>query len=233
MSAKSPIILALDTQDIDTAKNWISATNSSISIYKIGLEFFLKFGTKGLNDLKSSGEFQVFLDLKLHDIPNTVAGAVSSVKDSGPKFLTVHASGGTEMIRAASSAAPEVSITAVTILTSLSDEDVSGIGYAKGAKESAIRLALLAKNSGARSIVCSPFEAREIRNAVGPEIEIITPGVRPAGEDQGDQKRVMNPVEAIAEGANYLVIGRPITDLAKISLTQMSDGAARILDSLK
>ncbi|CAB4744971.1 unannotated protein [freshwater metagenome] len=233
MSANSPIILALDTKDLDTAKSWISATNASISVYKVGLEFFLKFGAVGLRELKSSGDFQVFLDLKLHDIPNTVAGAVASVKDLGPKFLTVHASGGSEMIRSASDAAPEVSITAVTILTSLSDENVSEIGFAKGAKESAIKLAILAKNSGARSIVCSPFEANEVRNVVGPEIEIITPGVRPSGGDFGDQKRVMSPVEAIAAGANYLVIGRPITDLAKISPSEMSDGAARILDSLK
>jgi orotidine-5'-phosphate decarboxylase len=233
MSANSPIILALDTKDLDTAKSWISATNGSIAVYKVGLEFFLKFGAEGLRELRSSGDFQVFLDLKLHDIPNTVAGAVASVKDLGPKFLTVHASGGNEMVRAASAAAPDVSITAVTILTSLSDEDVSKIGYAKGAKESAIGLALLAKNSGARSIVCSPFEANEIRSAVGRDIEIITPGVRPTGGDAGDQKRVMSPIEAISAGANYLVIGRPITDLAKISLAEMSDGAARILDSLK
>lgn len=233
MSANSPIILALDTKDLDTAKNWISATNNSISIYKVGLEFFLKFGATGLNQLKSAGDFQVFLDLKLHDIPNTVAGAVVSVRDLGPKFLTVHASGGCEMIRAASIAAPEVSITAVTILTSLSDKDVSEIGFAKGAKESAIDLAVMSKNSGASSIVCSPFEASEIRSAVGPDIEIITPGVRLAGENHGDQKRVMSPGEAMAAGANYLVIGRPITDLAKISLAHMSAGAAKVLDSLK
>ena len=233
MRSSSPIILALDTKDLDTAKSWISATNGSISIYKVGLEFFLKFGADGLRELKSAGDFQVFLDLKLHDIPNTVAGAVASVKDLAPKFLTVHASGGGDMIKAASEIAPKISITAVTILTSLSDEDVSEIGYAKGANESAIRLALLAKKSGARSIVCSPFEASEIRSAVGGEIEIITPGVRPTGGDMGDQKRVMSPTEAISAGANYLVIGRPITDLAKISLVEMSEGAARILDSLK
>lgn len=232
MSSKSPIILALDTKDMDTAKSWISATNAAVSVYKVGLEFFLKFGAEGLRELKSAGDFQVFLDLKLHDIPNTVAGAVSSVRDLGPKFLTVHASGGGEMIKAASEIAPEISITAVTILTSLSDEDVLEIGYAKGANESAIGLALLAKKNGARSIVCSPFEASEIRSAVGSDIEIITPGVRPTGGELGDQKRVMSPVEAIAAGANFLVIGRPITDLAKISLAHMSEGASRILDSL-
>jgi len=231
--SNSPIILALDTKDLETAKSWIAATNSSISIYKVGLEFFLKFGAAGLLELRSQGDFQLFLDLKLHDIPNTVAGAVASVRDISPKFLTVHASGGGEMIKAASESAPEVSITAVTILTSLTDSNVLEIGFKNSAKESAISLAKLAKLNGARSIVCSPFEASAIREAVGNDIEIITPGVRPVGGDLGDQKRVMTPKEAIAAGANYLVIGRPITDLAKISLDEMSRGAAGILESIK
>ncbi|MGI9131340.1 MAG: orotidine-5'-phosphate decarboxylase [Candidatus Nanopelagicaceae bacterium] len=229
---KSPIILALDTKDLDTAKSWISATNNSISIYKVGLEFFLKFGAAGLQELRSHGDFEVFLDLKLHDIPNTVAGAVASVRDLFPKFLTVHASGGGEMIRAASESGPRISITAVTILTSLTDADTSEIGYAKSAEDSAINLAQLAARNGARSIVCSPFEARSIREVVDTSVEIITPGVRPKGGDLGDQKRVMTPQEAIAAGANYLVIGRPITDLAKESIALMSQGAARILESL-
>jgi len=228
----SPIILALDTKDLATAKSWIGATNESISVYKVGLEFFLKFGAAGLNELNSAGDFQVFLDLKLHDIPNTVAGAVSSVAHLRPKFLTVHASGGAAMIQAASNAAPEISITAVTVLTSLGESDVKEIGFAASAQETATKLALLASSNGARSIVCSPFEASEIRKAVGSNLEIITPGVRPIGGELGDQKRVMTPSEAISAGANYLVIGRPITDLAKISLTAMSEGAAKILDSL-
>jgi orotidine-5'-phosphate decarboxylase len=229
---KSPIILALDTKDLDTAKKWIEATNSSIEIYKVGLEFFLQFGFRGLQELTSAGDFEVFLDLKLHDIPNTVAGAVASVAHHKPKFLTVHASGGGAMIKAASSTAPEISITAVTILTSLSEQDVVEIGFAKSALESAVALALIAKSNGARSIVCSPFEASEIRRAVGAEIEIITPGVRPVGGEQGDQRRVMTPSQAVTAGANYLVIGRPITDLSKISLLEMGAGAERILDSL-
>jgi orotidine-5'-phosphate decarboxylase len=232
MSAKSPIILALDTKDLDTAKSWISATNESISVYKVGLEFFLQFGAQGLRELTSAGDFEVFLDLKLHDIPNTVAGAVASVAHIEPKFLTVHASGGGAMVMAASKAAPNISITAVTILTSLSDKDISEIGFAENSLESAINLALLAKNNGARSIVCSPFEAADIRRVVGADIEIITPGVRPIGGELGDQRRVMTPHEAISAGANYLVIGRPITDLAKVSLSEMATGAAKILESL-
>jgi orotidine-5'-phosphate decarboxylase len=173
------------------------------------------------------------LDLKLHDIPNTVSAAVSSVVDLAPKFLTVHASGGAAMIRAASDAGKDISITAVTILTSLSDQDLLEIGYSEQTKPAAIKLAKLAATNGARSIVCSPFEANEIRKAVSPEIEIITPGVRPAGAELGDQKRVMTPLEALKAGANFIVIGRPITDLAQKSLQDMKNGAAKILDSLK
>jgi orotidine-5'-phosphate decarboxylase len=230
---KSPIILALDTNDLDTAKSWIEATNGSIEIYKVGLEFYLRFGAQGLRELSSAGSFSIFLDLKLHDIPNTVSAAVSSVADLAPRFLTIHASGGAAMIKAASEAAKQISITAVTILTSLSDQDLLEIGYSQEAKAAAINLAKLATSNGARSIVCSPFEASEIREAVAPEIQIITPGVRPAGSELGDQKRVMTPLEALTGGANYIVIGRPITDLAQKSLQDMKDGAAKILDSLK
>ena len=229
---KSPIILALDTKDLDTAKSWIQATNSSINIYKFGLEFYLKFGAAGLKELANAGDFEIFLDLKLHDIPNTVSAAVSSVADLKPKFLTIHASGGASMISAASAAGPSISITAVTILTSLSDSDILEIGFANSAKDSAVTLAKLAVANGARSIVCSPFEASEIRKVVGEGIEIITPGVRPVGGDLGDQKRVMTPKEAISAGANFIVIGRPITDLAKVSLDEMRKGSALILDSL-
>jgi orotidine-5'-phosphate decarboxylase len=229
---RSPIILALDTKDLDTAKDWIEATNDSVDVYKFGLEFYLKFGAAGLRQLADAGDFQVFLDLKLHDIPNTVASSVRSVADLAPKFLTVHASGGGAMVKAASEAAPEISITAVTILTSLSDSDLLEIGYEKDSKSSAIALAKLAASNGARSIVCSPFEASEIRKVVGSDIEIITPGVRPTGSELGDQKRVMTPQEAITAGANYIVVGRPITDLAKVSLDEMRNGASMILDSL-
>jgi orotidine-5'-phosphate decarboxylase len=228
----SPIILALDTKELETAKSWIEATNESIGIYKLGLEFYLKFGADGLRRLADAGDFKIFLDLKLHDIPNTVSAAVSSVVDLAPKFLTIHASGGAAMIKAARDAAPNVSITAVTILTSLSDSDLAEIGYAKNTKSSAASLARLASENGARSIVCSPFEASEIRAVVGEKLEIITPGVRPTGAELGDQKRVMTPKEAVTAGANYLVIGRPITDQAKISLNSMKETAAFILDSL-
>jgi len=230
---KSPIILALDTKDLATAKSWIEATKESIGVYKVGLEFCLKFGSQGLASLKNDFQIEVFLDLKLHDIPNTVGGAAKSVSALNPKFLTVHASGGSEMVSAAVLAAPHISITAVTILTSLSDEDLFKIGFANNARESAVSLAKLAVAAGAKSIVCSPFEVSDIRAAVPMEIDLITPGVRPVGVDAGDQKRVMTPYQALAAGANYLVIGRPITDLAKVSLEAMSAGAAKILSSIQ
>lgn len=210
---KSPIILALDTQSIETALSWIEATNSEIQTYKAGLEFFLAHGSEGISRLREAGDFDLFLDLKLHDIPNTVSSAVNSISHIAPKFLTVHASGGGAMVNAAATAAPDIDITAVTILTSLSDDEVKEIGFAQGSLPSAIQLASMAVSHGAKAIVCSPLEVNKIREAVGESVSLITPGVRPAGSALGDQTRVMTPQEAIAAGSTYLVIGRPITSL--------------------
>ncbi len=212
MSNDLKIILAVDTPDFETASAWIKATQGSIAAYKLGLEFFATFGYEGVARLRELSDAELFLDLKLHDIPNTVAGAVKQVVNLAPKFLTVHASGGHEMIKAAVDNAPDVDITAVTILTSLSQDDLGAIGFSGTPLESAVKLALLAKAAGARAIVCSPLEIAAIREAIGSEISIITPGVRPADERGGDdQRRVMTPELAIAAGASYLVIGRPIT----------------------
>lgn len=226
----NPLILALDTDDLAVACSWIEATNDSIKTYKAGLEFFLKFGSDGISTLRSAGEFDLFLDLKLHDIPNTVAAATRSILDISPKFLTVHASGGKEMVKVAAEAAPTIDITAVTILTSLSAENVREIGYSKPPLESAVSLAGLAVNAGARAIVCSPFEVAAIRERVGANISIITPGVRPQGSALGDQNRVMTPRDAIAAGSTYLVIGRPITSLHAQGLLAMKSKAQEILD---
>jgi len=209
---KAPIILAVDTSDFDTALAWIENTKSSVSVYKLGLEFYLNFGNEGVSRIIQETGAEIFLDLKLHDIPHTVAGAASAISHLSPKFLTVHASGGRAMVKAASDAVPEVSVTAVTILTSLSEEDLFEIGYASPALESAVALAKMAVNAGAKAIVCSPLETAAIRSAVGPDPIIITPGVRPLSEvGSDDQKRTMTPSDAIAQGANYVVIGRPIT----------------------
>jgi orotidine-5'-phosphate decarboxylase len=227
---RSPIILALDADEISKAADWINATKDSIDIYKVGLEFFLKFGASGIAELRKNGDFEIFLDLKLHDIPNTVANSVKSISQLKPKFLTVHASGGREMVSAAALADPSIAITAVTILTSLSNEELGELGFASNAEQSAVALAKIAVTSGARAIVCSPFEAGAIRSAVGDGVTLITPGVRPVGSAAGDQKRFMTPAQAIEAGANYLVIGRPIT--GQPSLDAMADAAAAILKSI-
>jgi len=228
----SPIILALDTDDLSTAKKWIEITEDAIDVYKVGLEFFLKYGSAGLQELREVREFALFLDLKLHDIPNTVSGAVSSVKDLKPKFLTVHAAGGFPMIKAAADSAPDISITAVTVLTSLDVHELSVMGVPLSPLDYAVLLAKNAVAAGARSIVCSPLEVAAIRSEVGMDIELITPGVRPADAELGDQSRVMTPKEAINSGANYLVIGRPITSYFKSSESAMRDRALEIRESL-
>ena len=229
---KSPIILALDTDEVDIARQWIAATSDSISIYKVGLEFFLKNGSSGVTALREAGDFSLFLDLKLHDIPNTVGAATLSVKHLAPKFLTVHASGGSEMISAAVVAAPNSSITAVTVLTSLGNQEVDQIGFRSDALSTATGLAVLATAAGARSIVCSPLEVAAIRALVTADVELITPGVRPAGSDNADQKRTTTPQAAISAGADFVVIGRPITSFWKAGALAMNTQAKLILDSI-
>jgi orotidine-5'-phosphate decarboxylase len=210
--SKAPIVLAVDTPELKTAIEWVKATHGLISVYKLGLEFFLSFGSSGVRAIQDETDADIFLDLKLHDIPHTVSGATKAIAGLSPKFLTVHASGGAAMIRAAADAIPDSFITGVTILTSLGDEDVKLIGYQEPALDSAVRLAKLAVASGARAIVCSPLEISAIRKAIGAETIIITPGVRPAGSTKvDDQVRTMSPVDAISAGASLVVIGRPIT----------------------
>lgn len=230
MNNSSPLILALDTSDLKTAHDWIESTRESIAIYKLGLEFFCTFGSKGVAEILSQHDVEIFLDLKLHDIPHTVAGATRTVSHLKPRFLTVHASGGAAMIASAVESAPNTDITAVTILTSLSDEDVKDIGFTNNALHSAAQLAALAVDAGARAIVCSPFEIEAIRNSVGPKPIIITPGVRPAdSKASDDQVRVMTPSQALTRGANFVVIGRPITSLWSQGALAMKEKAAQIL----
>lgn len=226
---KAPIILAVDTSDLELAKKWVAATTDSISIYKLGLEFFLKFGQEGVRAISSETDAEIFLDLKLHDIPHTVSGAAKAVAALAPRFLTIHASGGGAMVQAAVDALPHTDVTAVTILTSLSEEDLFEIGFANSSIESAVALAKMSVRSGARAIVCSPLEISAIRSVVGPEISIITPGVRPSSEmGSDDQKRVMTPKGAILAGANYVVIGRPITGSQSEAIAAVSEKARRI-----
>jgi orotidine-5'-phosphate decarboxylase len=231
--AKAPIILAVDTSDLEVAKSWIKATQSSISVYKLGLEFFLNFGAVGVQEIVDQTGASIFLDLKLHDIPHTVAGAARAVKELHPRFLTVHASGGSSMISAAVKELPDVEITAVTILTSLSEDDLFQVGFANPALESAVALANLSVKAGARAIVCSPLEVAAIRSSVGEGITLITPGVRPTSEaGKDDQSRTMTPSQAIACGASYVVIGRPITASWQQGASAMSDKAAQIAEEI-
>jgi orotidine-5'-phosphate decarboxylase len=230
---KAPIVLAVDTPDLDIAKRWVASTQESVSVYKLGLEFFLSFGHDGVRAIQSETDADIFLDLKLHDIPHTVEGAARAIAALSPKYLTVHASGGRAMIKAAVDAVPGTDVTAVTILTSLSEEDLFEIGYANAALESAVALAKMSVTAGARAIVCSPLEISAIRSAVGPTPTIITPGVRPLSEaGSDDQKRTMTPKDAISAGASLVVIGRPITKSWAQGAEAMKAKARAIADEI-
>jgi orotidine-5'-phosphate decarboxylase len=167
---------------------------------------------------EASGGRDVFLDLKLHDIPHTVAGAARAVAELAPAYLTVHASGGVAMVRAAVDALPTTKVTGVTVLTSLSAEQLAVIGFADTPRDAVRRLAVLAVEGGARALVCSPLEVAHVRAEVGPDITLITPGVRPAGGATADQSRVGTPEQALSDGADLLVIGRPITGAADVAV---------------
>ncbi len=228
MSGVAPVALALDGPDLATVAVWARAAGPHVSTMKVGLETYLRDGEKAVHVAReASGGRDVFLDLKLHDIPNTVAGAARSVAHLAPEYLTVHASGGAAMVRAAVEALPGTRITAVTVLTSMSEDDLAAVGLLGPSIEAVRRLAALAVDAGARAIVCSPQEVAAVRAEVGEGITLITPGVRPAGADVGDQKRVATPEQALADGADLLVIGRPITAAPDIAAA-----ARAIADSL-
>ena len=226
-----PIILAVDTTEVGRAKEWVEATAPWIGTIKLGLEFFLANGAAGVTAVRESApELKLFLDLKLHDIPNTVAGAVRAVADLEPDFLTVHASGGSAMIDAATKALPRGAITAVTLLTSLSEAETTQMGISGNSQDIVINWATRAVNAGARAIVASPHEVAALRASLSSQIRLITPGVRPLGATSGDQQRVATPEEALAWGADYVVIGRPITSGANPE--EIGKNAERIFRSL-
>lgn len=221
---KAPIAVALDAPNLQKVKEWATEAAPAVDVLKVGLEVFLRDGDKAIDVVKETG-CKLFLDLKLHDIPNTVKGASQSVARFNPEFLTVHASGGPAMISAAATALPDTKITAVTILTSMSPEDLLAVGFEKTAEELAVRMAKMAVDAGARAIVCSPHEVAAIRKNVPSDVTLITPGVRPLGADVGDQSRVATPKEAISNGANIVVIGRPITGAENIRQAAMEIAA--------
>ena len=208
---KAPIVLAVDTPELATAIEWVKATQDHISVFKLGLEFFLSFSSDGVKAIQAVTDSEIFLDLKLHDIPHTVSGAAQAVAHLSPRFLTVHASGGSKMISAASSTLPNVEITAVTILTSLDQEQMLAMGLCENFENLTLSLAKNAVNSGARAIVSSPQEVSLLRKHLGEKVTLITPGVRPSGAERDDQERIMTPRQAIDAGADFVVIGRPIT----------------------
>jgi orotidine-5'-phosphate decarboxylase len=211
---QAPIAVALDAPNLETAAHWAGLVTPHVSTVKIGLELYLRYGPEVVASVRGASGVQVFLDLKLHDIPVTVAGAARAVARLRPGLLTVHAAAGSAAIRAAVQAAPDTKIIAVTVLTSLSGADLAGIGLAGPVSDAVRRLAGLAVRAGALGLVCSPQEVAAVRAEVGPEITLITPGVRPVGSDAHDQARIATPEEALRAGADLLVIGRPITGAA-------------------
>ena len=212
---KNRIIVALDTDSPEAALAAVSVLWGEVGLFKVGMELFPR-GGPGLIDRIHAKGAEVFLDLKFHDIPNTVAGAVKSAVALGVKFATVHASGGRAMLAAAAEAAAGsgTTILAVTVLTSLDDADLASVGFALPAAEAVDRLAGLAVTAGIGGIVCSAREAAAVRNRVGKGVVLVTPGVRFPGDSEGDQKRVVTPFEAVRAGADYIVVGRPITKAA-------------------
>jgi len=220
MSSKSdrnPILCAIDTNELARAQSLIAATAGAVGGVKLGLEFFAAHGPDGIRKA-AAGQKNVFLDLKLHDIPNTVAGAMKALAPLGAAIVNVHASGGAAMMRAAADAARTVpkpsKVIAVTVLTSLEQQDLAAMGVAGTPLEQVTRLAKLTKEAGLDDVVCSPHEIAAVRAACGRNFLIVTPGVRPLLGTTDDQKRIMTPKRALELGADYLVIGRPITAAA-------------------
>lgn len=211
MDARDQLIVALDVPDAAQARRLVGQIGDAAGSFKVGKQLFTAEGPQVVRDLVASGR-KVFLDLKFHDIPNTVAGAVASATQLGVTMLSVHAAGGSRMLKAAVEAAgSSIMVLAVTVLTSLSDADMTEIGVSGRVRDQALRMAALARSCGCAGIVVSPNEVAEIRRELGSGFAIVTPGIRPAGSRTGDQARIATPTEAIRAGATHLVVGRPIT----------------------
>lgn len=219
LSARERLVLALDVDDFSSAENLVGLLKDYVGVFKVGSQLFTSEGTK-IIDMITKAKARVFLDLKFHDIPNTVKGAAESATKLGVYMFNVHASGGYEMMKAAADAAIETSIKlgikkplilGVTVLTSINQEILEKeVGVNKAVKEHVVHLAKLAKSAGLDGVVASPHEIKDIRDACGKNFIILTPGIRPAGEEINDQKRIMTPKQALEQGADFIVIGRPI-----------------------
>jgi len=227
----NPIYCALDTTDKEQANALVADLKTVIGGVKIGMTYFYAHGVAGMQTIAQHG-LPIFLDLKLHDIPNTVAHAVRALCPLKPAILNVHVSGGGAMMQAAAKAAAEFGAHAplligVTVLTSLEENDLHDIGMAHNATEQTLRLANLAQQAGLDGIVCAAHDIAELRRECGADFKLIVPGIRPAGEASHDQKRIMTPKSAYAAGADILVIGRPITNAAN-----PADAARQITQTL-
>ncbi len=217
MLEKDRLIVALDVSSAAHARQIVQSIGDAATTYKVGKQLFTAEGPQLVRELIASGR-KVFLDLKYHDIPNTVGAAVRSAGELGVAMLTVHASGGSKMLKSAAEAAAQSPaqpmVLAVTVLTSLSDDDLPEIGVSGTVLAQVLRLGTLARKAGCGGLVASAREARELRRELGQDFAIVTPGVRPAGSADGDQARVVTPRAAIAAGATHLVVGRPILESA-------------------
>nr|WP_157879305.1 orotidine-5'-phosphate decarboxylase [Pararhodospirillum photometricum] len=220
MGRANPVYVALDTTDVGEATALAARLHDDVGGLKVGLEFFARNGHKGVREVNKAGDLPLFLDLKFHDIPNTVAGAVRSVMPLAPALLNVHALGGRAMMRAAQASAQDEAarlgitpprLLAVTVLTSMNDADITEAGITGPVSDQVRRLAALTAEAGLDGVVCSAQEAAVLRADLGPDFLLVTPGVRPHWAAADDQKRVTTPREALAAGASVLVIGRPIT----------------------
>lgn len=230
---KPELIVALDLPSAKDIPAVVEQLPEAVNFYKVGLELFIAAGAESLNYLQRKGK-RIFLDLKLHDIPRTVARAVNSASNYGVALLTVHASGGRAMLTAAAEAgADHVDIIAVTTLTSLDQSDLTALGVARDLREHTAELGALAIDCGIQGLVCSPLEITTFRDQLGQDCLIVTPGIRPANGNLGDQKRVATPSMAVRDGASHLVVGRPILEandpgLAAEQILQEIDDAERL-----
>lgn len=211
MQPRDRLVIAVDLSERDEILRLVESLRGAVGVFKIGLQAFIANGPSIVREVVSFGE-RVFLDLKIHDIPNTAKHAVAEAAALGASMATVHAAGGEAMLRAC--AHDTLLVLGVTVLTSLDAAELERIGLHGSPVENAVRLARLAKESGLRGVVASPLEIRSIREACGAELVILTPGIRPAGSEVGDQRRTMTPREAVTAGADYIVVGRPITSAA-------------------
>ena len=231
MTTNNPIFCAIDTPDLNAAHALATSLRNHVGGLKLGLEFFLAHGAAGYRRMAEIG-LPIFLDLKLHDIPNTVAGAIASLLPLQPHFMTIHTSGGAGMMRstvdaAAKSTSTKPKILGVTVLTSMDSTDLKAVGQDADTATQVQRLAKLAQSSGLDGVICSPEEVKSLRTALGKDFILMVPGIRPSWAATNDQKRVMTPREAVDAGATYLVIGRPIT-----SDKNPADAAKRIMNEI-